>query len=75
VPADPDAQRWQEAFGARVRLLRDERLLSQEQLAHLAGIHPTYLSGVERGKRNLSLVNIHRIASALGLDVERLFSD
>jgi transcriptional regulator with XRE-family HTH domain len=73
VPADPDAQQWQLAFGDRIRQLRDERMLSQEQLAHLAGIHPTYLSGVERGKRNLSLVNIQRLARALDVAPSALF--
>ena len=51
--------------GANVRALREARGLPQEELAHLAAIHPTYLSGVETGKRNLSLRVLERLASAL----------
>ena len=62
------------AFGAHVRALRLERGLSQEDVAHLAGIHVTYLSGVERGKRNPSLKNLRKLAGALGVGVGELFS-
>ncbi|MFH1141625.1 MAG: helix-turn-helix transcriptional regulator [Chloroflexota bacterium] len=51
------------AFGAQLRSLRQKLDLSQEEIAHRAGIHVTYLSGVERGRRNPSLRNIRRIAS------------
>jgi transcriptional regulator with XRE-family HTH domain len=54
--------------------MRRERGLSQEEVAHLAGIHVTYLSGIERGKRNPSLKNLGRIAAALGVPVRELFS-
>ena len=60
------------AFGARIRSLRLGRGLSQEEVAHLAGIHVTYLSGIERGLRNPSLRNIRRIAGALGVSVREL---
>ncbi len=53
-------------FGARVRELRRARGVSQEELADEAGLDRTYVSGVERGRRNISLVNIHRRAAALG---------
>ena len=55
-------------FGARVRAFRKELGLSQERLAHDAGIHPTYLSSVERGERNVALINLLRLARALGVD-------
>ena len=53
-------------FGERVSALRRARGLSQQQLANKTGLHRTYISGVERGERNISLLNIHRIATALG---------
>ena len=62
------------AFGAHVRALRLAHGLSQEEVAHLAGIHVTYLSGVERGVRNPSLKNIRKLAGALGVGVGELFS-
>lgn len=63
----------QRSFGARVRSLRLERGWSQERLALAAGINRTYLGAVERGERNVSLLNIHRIARALAVDVKDLF--
>ena len=60
--------------GRNVRALRVERALSQEELAHQAGVHQTYLSGVERGRRNASVLVLDRISKALGVDIERLFA-
>ena len=57
-----------EEFGVRVRARRLERGLSQERLGFSSGLHPTYISGVERGVRNLSLRNIVAIATALKID-------
>ncbi|MBN2492476.1 MAG: helix-turn-helix transcriptional regulator [Planctomycetes bacterium] len=54
-------------FGQRVRALRTARGWSQEQLAFEAGLDRTYVGGVERGERNLALVNICRLAQALGI--------
>jgi transcriptional regulator with XRE-family HTH domain len=54
-------------FGRRVRELRLARQLSQEKLAELADLHRNYVGGVERGERNVSLVNIVKLAH--GLDV------
>lgn len=62
------------ACGAHVRSLRLGRGMSQEEVAHLAGLHVTYLSGIERGVRNPSLKNIRRVAVALGVGVGDLFS-
>lgn len=59
-------------FGERLRELRRGKGLSQERLALLCGLDQTYLSGIERGRRNVSLVNIHRIARALGLPARDL---
>jgi transcriptional regulator with XRE-family HTH domain len=52
-------------FGDRVRNQRKARGLSQEQLAELTGLHRTYIGGIERGERNVSLMNILRLAEAL----------
>ena len=63
-----------ERVGLNLQRLRRERGLSQEELADLANIHQTYLSGVERGKRNPTVTVLQRIAEALGADIEELVS-
>lgn len=60
-------------FGARLRQLRKARKMSQEDVAFAANLDRSYLSGIERGKKNLSLVNIHRIADALQVGAGELF--
>ena len=60
------------AFGAVVRNARHDALLTVEAVADAAGVHPNYLSSIERGERNVSLFNIWRIAAALGLSVDEL---
>jgi len=60
------------AFGLNVRRQREVRKLTQEALAEKAGLHPTYVSGIERGIRNPSLVIIARTAKALGITVSKL---
>lgn len=60
------------AFGKRVRSTRLECDLSQEKLAHICELDRTYVGGVERGERNISLVNIHKIARALGVSPKEL---
>ncbi|MEP7134475.1 MAG: helix-turn-helix transcriptional regulator [Chloroflexota bacterium] len=57
----------QERFGKGIKKRRIELGFSQEKLAEKAGVHRTYLADVERGERNLSLENIHKIISALNL--------
>ena len=54
-------------FGSRVRDLRIAQGISQEVLAQKSGLHRTYIGGIERGERNISLVNIEKIAKALNL--------
>jgi transcriptional regulator with XRE-family HTH domain len=61
------------AFGQRVRDLRTEKGLSQEALALACGLDRTYVGGIERGERNVSLVNIEKIAQALGIPLSELF--
>lgn len=55
-------------FADRVREARKRLGISQEQLAHLAGMHRTYVSSVERGERNISLLNLLSLAGVLGVD-------
>jgi transcriptional regulator with XRE-family HTH domain len=58
-----------ERVGLNLQRLRREKGLSQEELADRAQIHQTYLSGVERGRRNPTIVVLQRIAEALGADI------
>lgn len=60
-----------ELFAQNIRELRAQRGFSQEQLAHRAGLHRTYIGAVERGERNITLVNAQRIAEALDVTLER----
>ena len=62
MPTDPRI-----IFGRRIRQLREERKLSQEKLAELADLHRNYVGGVERGERNVSLVNIVKLAHGLSV--------
>ena len=57
-------------FGNKVRALRNEKRLSQEKLAELANLHRTYIGAVERGERNISLINITKIADALNISLK-----
>ena len=61
-------------FGLAVRARREELGLTQEDLADKAGIHRTYLSDIERGSRNVSLLNIEQMARALTLSLGELFT-
>lgn len=63
-----------ERFGAAVKAVREEKGLTQEELAHRAGIHRTYLSDVERGSRNVSLLILEKLAKALELSLADLFA-
>lgn len=57
-----------------MRRIRKERNLTQEKIAEAAGLHPNYVSSVERGERNISICNIERIAHALGVPMPDLLS-
>ncbi len=63
------------AFGRAVRRLREAKGLSQEKLAEAADIHRTYIGDVERGTRNIALVNMSKIANALDLPLSRLLAE
>ncbi|WP_087021823.1 helix-turn-helix domain-containing protein [Thaumasiovibrio subtropicus] len=59
-------------FGQRVKHLRKQANLSQEVLAALSGLDRTYISGIERGRRNVGLINLVKIAKALNVSAEQL---
>jgi transcriptional regulator with XRE-family HTH domain len=60
-------------FGEKVRTLRKEKGLSQEELAFRAELHRTYIGMIERAEKNITLVNIGKIAKALEVDIKKLF--
>jgi transcriptional regulator with XRE-family HTH domain len=60
-------------FGRAIRRVREEQKINQEEAAERCGLHRTYYSGVERGIRNVSLVNIERIAKGLRKGLPELF--
>jgi DNA-binding XRE family transcriptional regulator len=62
-------------FGEKVRDSRKEKGLSQEQLAFKADLHRTYIGMIERAEKNISLTNIYKIASALGVSLADLLKE
>jgi transcriptional regulator with XRE-family HTH domain len=62
-------------FGKRLAQMRKERKISQEQLAELSGLNRPYISGIEQGKRNVSLEVIVSLAKALGIQTKELFEE
>jgi transcriptional regulator with XRE-family HTH domain len=67
MPLDPLA-----AFGTRLRKLREERDLSQEKLAEMADLHRNYVGNLERGKSNVSLLTIVKLAHCLNVKPVKL---
>lgn len=64
----------QRLFATNMRRIRKEKGLTQERVAEAAGLHPNYISSVERAERNISICNIERIAIALGVTMAELVS-
>ncbi|AFW93730.1 helix-turn-helix domain-containing protein [Dolichospermum sp. UHCC 0299] len=64
-----------DAFGIRVRYFRKSLKLSQDELAEKSDLHRTYIGAVERGERNISLMNIFRLADALQVTAKDLFDN
>jgi transcriptional regulator with XRE-family HTH domain len=62
-------------FGDRVRSLRIAKGFSQEKLAELSGLHRNYIGGIERGERNIALLNILRLSKALGISASQLLDE
>jgi transcriptional regulator with XRE-family HTH domain len=59
-------------FGKRVKEIRNQRNLSQEQLAYLANVHRTYVGMIERAEKNITLLSIEKIAKALDVEINDL---
>ena len=60
-------------FGDKVREIRTSQNLSQEQLSFKADVHRTYIGMIERGEKNITLINIQKIANALNIEIKNLF--
>lgn len=63
------------ALGRAVRNLRVARGLTQERLAEASGLHPRYVSDIETGRRNVGMINLDRLATALGTDLPTLMAE
>jgi transcriptional regulator with XRE-family HTH domain len=73
--ATPDRTAILISFGSAIRRLRQTRGISQEELAERCGLDRTYIGGIERGERNVGLVNVQRISDALSVPVSVLFHE
>lgn len=71
----PNNKNIQKKFGSKLRQIRQNLKLSQEELALLCNLDRSYIGGVERGERNISLVNIHKIADALNISPKEFFDE
>jgi transcriptional regulator with XRE-family HTH domain len=71
----PAMQDWWAIFGTNVRRFRQQKKLTQEELAFEAEIDLTYVGGIERGKRNPSLLVMARIADALSVPLPKLLNE
>ena len=65
----------QQLLGRNLRAQRTQRGMSQEDFAEFLGVHRTYMGGMERGERNLTLKSVERIAQRLGVDAVTLLQD
>jgi transcriptional regulator with XRE-family HTH domain len=62
-------------LAANLRFLRSQQKLSQEGLADLVGLHRTYVGSVERSERNVSLDNVEKLATTLGVDITEILAE
>ena len=62
-------------FGEKVRKIRKEKELSQEELAYKADLHRTYIGMIERAEKNITLINIEKIANALEVEMKELLAN
>ncbi|WP_461536016.1 helix-turn-helix domain-containing protein [Spongorhabdus nitratireducens] len=63
----------QKEFGNRLREIRQEQCLTQEELAHRAGLNRTYIGDIERGEKNITLASMEKLAKALGIKLRDFF--
>ena len=63
-----------EKIGLRIRQLRKEQNLSQEAFADVCELDRTYISSIEKGRRNVSIINLEKIANALNISLSTLFN-
>lgn len=75
MPNQTQKREAQLLFAANMRRIRKAKELTQEKVAEAAELHPNYVSSVERGERNISICNIARIASALGVTMAALVAE
>lgn len=59
-------------FGKKLKEARLKKKLSQGDVARILGVHRSYISGLERGRRNPSLLTVHKVANALGVKIDEL---
>jgi transcriptional regulator with XRE-family HTH domain len=72
----PDSSKnARQRLAANLRLLRSQQKLSQEGLADLVGLHRTYVGSVERSERNVSLDNVEKLATTLGVDITEILAE
>lgn len=65
----------QEELGLRIRYYRKQQRISQEKLAELSSLHPTYIGQVERGEKNATVESVYHIAKGLNIPLSQLFTD
>ena len=61
-------------FGQNIKRIRLSKKISQEKLGEIANLHRTYIGMIERGEKNITLINIGKLSKALGISIESLFS-
>lgn len=62
-------------FGRKVKEARKKQKISQEELAFQAGLHRTYIGMIERAEKNITLLNIEKIANALNVNINYFFDE
>lgn len=67
-----DSKKLLKILGERIRAVRKAQKISQERLAELSGLHPTYISNIEQGKVNASIYSFYMVAHALGIPFSEL---